>query len=247
MSQFVDAVESTRTFETAIEQIVEGIERASLRAGDRLPPERELAAQLSISVPTLRQALTVLARSGLLGARQGKGGGWFVVSDLVPFDAISAAVAVEGELAIETLRARRLVEGCIARYVTVTGTDDDFAQLEWSMELLERHLDDRSSVMEADAAFHRALVRAAKSDPLREAMRPISRRMFAIRDAYGGGRPENQHTLDVHRRQVEAMRAKDLDALNLVLDEHLRMLEDGYAEALGRHPEELFAAVRSAW
>jgi GntR family transcriptional repressor for pyruvate dehydrogenase complex len=245
--QFVDAVESTRTFETAIEQIVEGIERASLRSGDRLPPERELAAQLSISVPTLRQALTVLSRSGLLGARQGKGGGWFVVSDLVPVDAISAEVAVEEELAIETLRARRLVEACIARYVAVTGTDEDLAQLEWSIELLERHLDDRASVMEADASFHRALVRAAKSRPLREAMRPISRRMYAIRDAYGGGHDENRHTLDVHRRQIEAMRAKDLARLNVVLDEHLRMLEDGYAQALRRRPEELFAAVRSVW
>jgi GntR family transcriptional regulator, transcriptional repressor for pyruvate dehydrogenase complex len=247
VDQFADAVESTRTFETAIEQIVEGIERASLRSGDRLPPERELAAQLSISVPTLRQALTVLARSGLLGARQGKGGGWFVVNDLVPVDAISAAVAVEEELAIETLRARRLVEACIARYVTVNGTDDDFAQLEWSMELLERHLDDRPSVMEADAAFHRALVRAAKSRPLREAMQPISRRLVAIRDAYGGVWHENRQTLDVHRRQVEAMRARDISALNEVLDEHLRMLEDAYARGLRRSPDELFAAVRSAW
>jgi GntR family transcriptional repressor for pyruvate dehydrogenase complex len=247
VSQFADAVESTRTFETAIEQIVEGIERASLRSGDRLPPERELAVQLSISVPTLRQALTVLARSGLLGARQGKGGGWFVVSDLVPVDAISAAVAVEEELAIETLRARRLVESGIARYVTVNGPDDDFAQLEWSMELLERHLDDRPSVMEADAAFHRALVRAAKSRPLREAMQPISRRLVAIRDAYGGVQHENRQTLDVHRRQVDAMRARDLSALNEVLDEHLRMLEDAYARGLRRSPDELFAAVRGAW
>lgn len=247
MSQFVDAVESTRTFETAIEQIVEGIERASLRSGDRLPPERELAAQLSISIPTLRQALTVLARSGLLGARQGKGGGWFLTSDLVPVEAISAAVAMEEETAIETLRARRLIEGCVARYATVAGSDDDFEQLEWSIELLERHLDDRISVMEADAAFHRALVRAAKSKPLREAMRPISRGLVAIRDAYGGGRGENQQTLDVHRRQVDAMRAKDLTALDAVLDEHLRMLEDAYAEALGRRPEELFAAVRNVW
>jgi GntR family transcriptional repressor for pyruvate dehydrogenase complex len=112
---FVDPIESTRTFEAAIEQLVEGIERAGLTPGARLPTERELAAQLGISIPTLRQALTVLGRSGLLGPRQGKGGGWFVTSDLVPVEAISGAVAVEQELAIEALSARRLVESSIAR------------------------------------------------------------------------------------------------------------------------------------
>src|SRR5437763_1105295 len=80
---FVESIESMRTFEAAIEHLVEGIERAELRSGARLPTERELAAQLGISIPTLRQALTVLARSGLLGSRQGKGGGWFVTSELV--------------------------------------------------------------------------------------------------------------------------------------------------------------------
>ncbi|HZO95989.1 MAG TPA: FCD domain-containing protein [Gaiellaceae bacterium] len=243
---FVEAIESTRTFEAAIEHLVEGIERAGLRAGARLPTERDLAAELGISVPTLRQALTVLERSGLLGARQGKGGGWFVTSELVPAEAISAAVAVEEELAIESLRARRLVESSIARYVALTATPEDVAQLEWANELLERHLDDRASVMEADAAFHRALVRAARSRPLQEAMRPISRHLHGIRDAYGGGREENLKTLRVHRRQTKAIAERDLDALERVLDEHLRMLEDAFAAAIGRSAKELFRTVRAA-
>ncbi len=243
---FVDPIESTRTFETAIEHLVEGIERAGLRTGARLPPERELAAQLGISIPTLKQALTVLGRSGLLGPRQGKGGGWFVKSDLVPVEAISAAVAVEEELAIETLRARRLVESAITRYVALTATESDVARLEWANELLERHLDDRASVMEADAAFHRALVRAARCRPLQEAMRPISRHLHAIRDAYGGRREDNLKTLRVHRRQTNAIRDRDLDELDRVLDVHLRMLEDAFAAAIGRSSSTLFRAVRSA-
>jgi GntR family transcriptional regulator, transcriptional repressor for pyruvate dehydrogenase complex len=243
---FVEAIESMRTFEAAIEHLVEGMERAGLRSGARLPTERELAAELGISIPTLRQALTVLARSGRLGARQGKGGGWFVTSELVPAEAISAAVAVEEELAIESLRARRLVESSIARYVALTATEDDIAQLEWANELLERHIDDRASVMEADAAFHRALVRAARSRPLQEAMRPISRHLHGIRDAYGGGREENLKTLRVHRRQTKAIRDRDLEALGRALDEHLRMLEDAFAAAIGRSAKELFRAVRAA-
>jgi GntR family transcriptional repressor for pyruvate dehydrogenase complex len=243
---FVDPIESTRTFEAAIDHIVEAIERAGLRSGARLPTERELAAAMEISVPTLRQALTVLSRTGLIAPRQGKGGGWFVTSDLVPMEAISAAVAVEEELAIETLCARRLVESSIARYVALTASESDLARLDWANELLERSLDDRAAVMQADATFHRALVRSASNRPLQEAMRPISRHLHAIRDAYGGGKEDNLKTLRVHRQQTKAIRKRDLDALDRVLDVHLRMLEDLFAAAIGRSSQRLFRAVRSA-
>jgi DNA-binding FadR family transcriptional regulator len=153
---------------------------------------------------------------------------------------------VEVDLAVEALRARRLVESAIARYVALTATEEDFAQLEWTNELLERHIDDRASVMMADAAFHLALVRAARCRPLQEAMRPISRQLHSIRDAYGGAREENLKTLRVHRRQTKAMREHDLAELGRVLDVHLRMLEDLFAAAIGRSSRELFRAVRSA-
>lgn len=244
--RFADPIASSRTFEAAIEHVVEAIERAGMHLGARLPTERQLAADLEISIPTLRQALAVLARSGLVEARQGKGGGWFVVSDLVPAEAISAAVAVEEDLAVETLVARRLVESSIARYVALTATAEDVAQLEWANDLLARHLDDRAAAMEADAAFHRALVRAARSRPLRDAMRPISRQLHALRDAYAGRRSDNAKTLRVHRQQTEAIRERDLPALDRVLDEHLRMLEDAFAAAIGRKPRDLFEAARAA-
>ncbi|MGH3061345.1 MAG: GntR family transcriptional regulator, partial [Gaiellaceae bacterium] len=47
---------TSRTFEAAIENLLEGIERAHLRQDDRLPTEQDLAGQLGISKPTLRQA-----------------------------------------------------------------------------------------------------------------------------------------------------------------------------------------------
>jgi GntR family transcriptional repressor for pyruvate dehydrogenase complex len=243
---FVDTIETTRTFEAAIEHLIEGIERAGLRPGDRLPAERELALDLGISVPTLRQALSVLRASGVLEGRQGKRGGWFVTTNLVPIEAISAAVALETEAAIETLRARRLVETALARYVALSASEDDIAQLEWANQLLEMHIDDRAAVMEADAAFHRALVRAARSRPLHEAMRPITRGLHTIRDAYGGGREENVKTLRIHRAQTKAIRDRDLDALGRVLDEHLRMLEDSFSKAIGRSPGGLFRVVRAS-
>ena len=77
---FVGAVRTPPTFEAAIDELLAAIGRERLRRGDRLPNEAELAAELGISKPTLRQALRVLQRSGVLDVRAGKGGGIFVAS-----------------------------------------------------------------------------------------------------------------------------------------------------------------------
>ena len=75
-----------RTFEGAVEQIAERIRVGELAQGERLPSERDLAAAMRISRPTLREAVRVLADAGVLAVRPGSGGGIFVASDYVPIE-----------------------------------------------------------------------------------------------------------------------------------------------------------------
>jgi GntR family transcriptional repressor for pyruvate dehydrogenase complex len=246
VGEFVEPLRTARTFEAAIDHLVEGIERARLRRGDRLPSETDLSAQLGISKPTLRQAVLVLERAGLLDVRLGKYGGIFVASDLIPDEAIMSAVAREEHSAIDVLRARRVLESSVVRYATIAGTEEDWDELGRTIDLLAAHLGDRQAVMQADAMFHRGVVRAAHNRALQSATRVIGRGLAPIRDAYSGGLAQDERTLDVHRRQLAAMRERDLIALEPVLDEHLRMLENAYASVLGRTWDELFAAAGEA-
>ncbi len=238
----VEPIRATRTFEAAIEHVTEAIERAHLRRGDRLPSEADLASALGISKPTLRQALRVLELSGLVSVRRGKGGGIVVASDLVPAVALSSAVAVEESSVVDALHARRVLERAIALEALVRATDADLAELERTIDLLERHLGERPSVMRADAMFHRAMVRACHNATIQAAMTVLGRALAPIRDAYSGGVERDRATLDVHRRQLDALRRRDSAALESVLDEHLRMLEDAFADAIGASRDELFGA-----
>lgn len=241
---FAQPIQTTRTFEAAIENIVEAIERARLRRGDQLPSEGDLSAQLGISKPTLRQALRVLERAGLLAVRQGKGGGIFVESDLVPSDAILGAVALEEGFIVDVLRGRRVLETAATEFAVRVATPDDYGEIERAIGLLRRHLGDRAMVMRADAMFHRAVVRAAHNQTLQAAMRGAVRDLAAIRDAYSGGLGQDERTLDVHTRQLAAMRSGDHGALAEVLDEHFRMLEEAFADAIGRTWVDLFRPGR---
>jgi len=238
----IEPIRATRTFEAAIEHLTEAVERAGLRTGDRLPNESDLAAQLGISKPTLRQALRVLELSGLVDVRRGKTGGIFVATDLVPAVALFSAVKLEERSAIDVLRARRVLERAVVHEATRRATAADFEAIERTIDLLDRHLGERPSVMRADAMFHRAVVRSCHNETIQAAMQGVARGLSPIRDAYSGGVATDRQTLDVHRRQVEAMRRRDEDVLEEILDEHFRMLEKQFAKGIGRRWSELFGA-----
>lgn len=72
--------------ERAVEEVADRIQSGGYLPGDRLPPERELAAQLGFSRSTLRLALHDLERAGLVLRRPGRGGGTFVGAPKVERD-----------------------------------------------------------------------------------------------------------------------------------------------------------------
>ena len=237
---FVEPVLAERTFERAIGHVIDGIERARLRVGDKLPSESDLADQLEISKPTLRQALRVLERAGVVKVRRGSGGGIFLATDLIPVDLLSVYVVSEERQAIEVLIARRTIETDVARLATLAATEEDLEHIQHTVDLLARHRGNRPMVFRADAAFHRALSIACHNRILQAAMRTVSHELAPIRDAYPGGSEQDELTLDIHRRQLHAMRLGDLDALAEVLDEHFHQLEDAFADAAGIGWKEMF-------
>jgi GntR family transcriptional repressor for pyruvate dehydrogenase complex len=238
---FVGSVRAIRTFETAIENIIAGIERARLRRGDRLPNEGDLARQLGISKPTLRQSLRVLERSGLLVVKQGKSGGIFLESDYLPTEAISSNIATEERHVLEALRARRVLESAIAHEAMRAATRDDLAEIERTVELLLVVGIGSAQVLRADMMFHRAVARAAHNRVLEEALQVAYRHLAPIRDAYQESAEEAALVHQIHRRQLDAMSARDPRALDQALEFHFHFLEDRFAASVGRRWADLFA------
>jgi GntR family transcriptional repressor for pyruvate dehydrogenase complex len=239
---FARPVQTIRTFEASIEHIIAGIERAHLRPGDRLPNESELARQLGISKPTLRQALRVLERSGLLKVKPGKAGGIFLESEYLPMEEISRHIATEEHTVLETLRARRLVESQVAREAMRTATPGDLVEIERTVELLNRPSIAREQILRADLMFHRAVARATHNRPLDEALKVVYRHLSPIRDLLSETEEDAVETHAIHRDQLDAMRAHDAKALEEVLDVHYHFLEDRLAASLGRTWDELFGS-----
>ena len=245
--QFAEPIRSTRTFETAIEHLVDGIERSRLQKGDRLPNEIELSRQLNISRPTLRQAIRILERSGVLTTRRGSGGGIFVAADLIPLDVIGSLVELEEDSVIDLLIGRRVLETAITHVASEAASTSDYAAIGRTIQLLRRSLGDRPMVLRADAMFHRAVARSCRNRTLHQAMNTLLRQLAPIQDEYQAGEDFDRWMLDVHSRQLSAMRRADGYELDRVLDEHFHILEEACAVARNSTWAEMFGGRSPHW
>ena len=71
-------VRGHHAFEACVEQLARAIRLGVYPVGSTLPPERELAARLTVSRATLREAMAALRQAGLVETTRGRGGGTVV-------------------------------------------------------------------------------------------------------------------------------------------------------------------------
>lgn len=144
---------------TLEQRILEG----SVKPGDRLPPERELAVDLGVSRPSLREAIQKLASKGMVHSRQG--GGTYVTDVLESSfsDPWQDMMGKHPNLREDMLEFRRMLEGQAAEWAAERATEADIQRLEQTFSALMAAFqsDDAQQRSDADIAFHQAIGDAA--------------------------------------------------------------------------------------
>jgi DNA-binding FadR family transcriptional regulator len=226
-----DAVRTRHTFEEAAGQIAEKVRAGELRLGDKLPTERDLAVQMEISRPTLREAVRVLVDAGVLEVRRGPGGGMFVASDVVPVELVRQRSSDRlGEVA-PVLEARRMIEPGVAQLAAQRATPEDLAALERSIAamraIVERGYgpEDEDRFLQLDMQFHLALARASGNPTVETLMRTVLRQLEIARDMAMHLPTVPAWTIAIHERTLAAVAGGDAEAVAAVMDEHLGQLE----------------------
>jgi GntR family transcriptional repressor for pyruvate dehydrogenase complex len=136
-------------------RILEG----SLKPGDRLPPERELALDLGVSRPSLREAIQKLASKGLLQSRQG--GGTYITDRLEStfFDPWQDLLGTHPNLSTDLLEFRRMLEGQAAQWAAERATESDLTRISQAYHAMDKAFDadDLNLRSSTDIAFHQAI------------------------------------------------------------------------------------------
>jgi DNA-binding FadR family transcriptional regulator len=221
-------INAHRTFETVIERIVEAIDSQGLTEGDRLPNEREMARLLEVSRPTLRQALRILENSGVLRIKAGQAGGVFVANEMVPVDVLGRNIAREAYHAAELIATRRIVEPIVYHLAAENASEEELDRVADAIELMRRHLGEPSMISRADGMFHRRIAHAAGNQILLRTMSSIYRDLSPLRGSLSNDREHGLHMIDVHGRQLDAIRARDHEAIERLLQETFVDLEEEF-------------------
>ncbi|KFB11455.1 FadR/GntR family transcriptional regulator [Nitratireductor basaltis] len=141
------------------QNIAESISAGTYKTGDRLPPERELAATLGVSRTTVREALLALEIMRFVEIRIGSG--VFVLPENLREKSRGDLLPVEEVGPWEVLEARRMVEGESAFRAAQRATEKQIAAMEDCLRRMEARIDDIPRFDQADAEFHMLIAAAA--------------------------------------------------------------------------------------
>jgi GntR family transcriptional repressor for pyruvate dehydrogenase complex len=213
----------TRLYEQVAEQITAWIADNDLRAGDRLPPERELATRLGVSRATLSQALVALEVIGVVAVRHGDG---TILRDSPGSTRIVEAIRSHADRLPEIIETRDALETKIAALAAVRRSEEDLARIDDALDAMEADVEAGGRGVEGDERFHGAVTAAAHSLLLARLMDEIGDLIKETRIESLGqpGRPRD--SLAGHRAIADAIRAGDPGAAADAMHAHVAMVSD---------------------
>ncbi len=157
----LQAVDSRRLYRQIADQIAALIEQGEYAEGARLPPERDLARQLGVSRPSVREALIALEVEGYVEVRVGSG----VYVRGAPAKARAAPLPADSG-PFELIRARWIIEGECAALAAKEASRARMRAIEEAIEQMERECERGIVPLAADRLFHLRIAEASGNSAL---------------------------------------------------------------------------------
>lgn len=211
------------------EQIRASILAGEFAPGDKLPPERELAEMFGVSRPSVREALNVLASSGLVMSYQGGG---TVVKSLVESSSanpLSELIRVQQDRALDVIEVRKGMESWTAYYAAQRALPDDIRRMDEIIAGMKLNLEVRQPSEDLDANLHIVIARATHNivwlhlmqslfDAMKEFQQTVWRAVYLTHE-------DHQLLFEHHSAVVRAIKAKDPQAARDAMVHHLTFAE----------------------
>jgi GntR family transcriptional repressor for pyruvate dehydrogenase complex len=215
--------------ELVVQRIKELLERGELKAGSRLPPERELAEMLHISRPSLRTALKALSVMGIIRAKPGAG---TYIADSLPevfTEPMHFMTLINNTSVEELFEARRIIESGLAELAAERASDADIAALIKEVEGMKAAVGDPENFLKHDVRFHQAIARAANNKLMSGVMDTVASLLFHIRRQTIAHAKDFDEAIDWHQKIVAAMQKHDARRAKDMLSGHLRAAQAAWA------------------
>jgi GntR family transcriptional repressor for pyruvate dehydrogenase complex len=225
MNVHVRPVESRRLYQQIADQIRELIQAGAFEVGSRLPAERDLAQQLGVSRPSVREALIALDVEGNVEIRSGSG--VYVCSQ--PQPAAPRAAPVLGESPRELMQARAALESAVVLIACTQATSEQVARLR---EIVRKMGDENARSrppIDLDRQFHVTIAEMTGNSVMVRLIAELFDERHSPLFAKLRSRYENSRTWRIavkeHAAIVRAIEARDPLGAQAAMLTHLRASE----------------------
>lgn len=220
-------VRSSRLYEQIVQQVEESIQKGTLKPGNQLPPERELAQQFGVSRTAVREAVKALREKGLVEAYPGRG--TFIMDGAsypirLSLDRMMKLGHAEGSGYLAEVRG--ILEPEIAALAATRAGEEDLAAMREAVAVMNDAKKDPEAFIEADLDFHLALAEAAANplilsliDSIVGLLREQRMRIFQVE----GGPERGQYH---HKRVLEAIEHRDPAGAREAMKAHLQQVRE---------------------
>ena len=233
---FRAVADGTQAHERIVAQIKDAIFGGSLKPGERLPSERELADIFRTSRVTVRSAILTLRNNGIVTVRKGTGGGTFVAQDLDEgeiTDLLRDIIKWKNIGIRDVLEVRGILEPHIAYLAAVDPTPAQIRQIWESIEELEESFASRSTFQSRDENFHKALADAADNPLLGVFQASLVELLFKFISRIRWSEEDKRNITFHHRKIAEQVERKAPREARRAMVEHIRDMRS----LLSRYPE----------
>ena len=203
-------------------RVLDMVTSGVLKAGEQLPPERELAVTLGVSRPSVREAIRGLSILGVVRTRQGGGA---YISEL---DADALLGPIQFFLSLEDVNirelydARSLIESDVARRAAENISQGCLDEITEILEVQKGLLDDPIAFRESDFAFHKVIWRGSNNAFLKRIGESLNVMGLEFRRR-AAEKPEIlAQSYDDHLALFEAIKSRDADRAAKAAERHMQ-------------------------
>ena len=230
-----------RLYRQIAEQVRQLMASGEFALGSRLPAERDLALQLGVSRPSVREALIALEVEGMIEVRTGSG---IYVQRIEPPSKSTATETDANTPAdwgpLEVMSARLLVEAEVAALAATHAQKSDLKAIKAGLQQMKLEAARDQVPREGDEAFHEAIAQACGNSVLLDTVqRYWQARNGPLFERLGDyfEHPESwQAAIGEHQQVLLAIEAHDASAARKAMQKHLRQAYKRYSASWRRAP-----------
>lgn len=231
-------IEPRRLYRQIADQLRRLIEGGEFPVGSRLPPERDLAAQLGVSRPSVREALIALEVEGLVEVRMGSGI-YACAADPAPLATPAGSVVAEPPL--DVIRARQTIEGEMAANAARQCTPALLDALAASVAMMEEEAAGGNIPVRGDRLFHLRITEVSENAVLSRLVAELFDERHNPLFAQFGSHFENAESWSAaiaeHRSVIAAIASGSPDAARAAMCDHLEQSHNRFYAAWPGHAD----------